>query len=80
LESSLEALTVTGGPSPGLVLPEGIDLPEKDSPILLAAIEAGATHLLTGDKKHFGKYFGQKVGGVLVLRPRDYLQARKPLS
>jgi hypothetical protein len=30
-------------------LPEGVSLPEKDVPILLAAIEARATHLLTGD-------------------------------
>ena len=30
-------------------LPEGVSLPEKDVPILLAAIEARATHLLSGD-------------------------------
>src|SRR5882757_1309810 len=29
--------------------PRGISLPEKDIPIILAAIEARATHLLTGD-------------------------------
>src|SRR6266566_1330274 len=28
-------------------LPKGVSLPEKDVPILLAAIEARATHLLT---------------------------------
>ena len=31
------------------VLPSGISLPEKDVPILLAALRAGASHLLTGD-------------------------------
>jgi hypothetical protein len=36
-------------------LPAGI-LPAKDVPILLAAIDSGATYLLTGDKDHFGKY------------------------
>jgi hypothetical protein len=35
-------------------LPRGIRLPEKDLPILLAAIDGGATHLLTGDWEHFG--------------------------
>jgi predicted nucleic acid-binding protein len=30
-------------------LPRGIQLPEKDYPILLAAIDGEATHLLTGD-------------------------------
>src|SRR2546430_16445366 len=30
-------------------LPSGLSLPEKDVPILLAALEAQATHLITGD-------------------------------
>lgn len=58
-------------------LPEGIHLPEKDAPILLAALEATATHLLTGDIRHFGDYFGQEVEGVLILRPSTYLRRRK---
>ena len=53
-----------------------LDLPEKDRPILLAAIQAKATHLLTGDKKHFGPYYGQTVGGVLILPPAEYLRTR----
>jgi hypothetical protein len=57
-------------------LPEGVSLPEKDRPILLTAIGAGATHLLTGDKTHFGPYFGQTVGGVLILPPAEYLRIR----
>jgi hypothetical protein len=76
LENLLDAMIFVAVPSEGLALPEGVDLPEKDRPILLAAIEAGATHLLTGDKTHFGKYFGQTVSGVLILRPREYLAAR----
>ena len=39
-------------------------LPEKDLPILLAAIGAKATHLLTVDKKHFGSLYGQTIDGV----------------
>lgn len=54
-------------------LPSGITLPEKDRPILLAAIAIGASHLLTGDRAHFGSYFGRRIGGVLVQRPGDYL-------
>lgn len=76
LENLLDAMIFVAAPSEGLALPEGVDLPEKDRPILLAAIAGGATHLLTGDKAHFGKYFGQTVGGVLILRPREYLAAR----
>ena len=54
-------------------LPEGIELRVKDVPILAAAIAAGATHLITGDRRDFGPHFGEKLGGVLVLPPRDYL-------
>jgi predicted nucleic acid-binding protein len=53
-------------------LPRGIHLPEKDLPILIAAIDGGATHLLTGDWEHFGPYFRQEVAGVLILPPAEY--------
>lgn len=53
-------------------LPDHVTLPEKDRPILLAAINACATHLLTGDRQHFGALYGQTISGVLVLRPADY--------
>jgi uncharacterized protein len=53
-------------------LPRDIRLPEKDLPILLAAIDGRATHLLTGDREHFGRYFRQEVGGVLILPPAEY--------
>lgn len=53
-------------------LPRGVRLPEKDLPILLAAIESGATYLLTGDWEHFGPYFRQEVAGVLILPPAEY--------
>jgi uncharacterized protein len=55
-------------------LPAGVVLPEKDAPILLAAIEAGATHLVTGDIRHFGAYFAKKLMGILVVSPGDYLR------
>ena len=51
-------------------------LPDKDLPILLGAIGAKATHLLTVDKKHFGSLYGQTLDGVLVTTPGDYLRRR----
>ena len=57
-------------------LPPGIALPEKDAPILVAAIEAQATHLITGDLRHFGAYFGKSLEGVLTLTPAEYLKRR----
>jgi hypothetical protein len=59
-------------------LPSGIILPTNDVPILLAAIDSRAKYLLTGDKDHFGKYYGQEVEGVRVLRPAAYLATHKP--
>jgi uncharacterized protein len=58
-------------------LPRGILLPEKDVPILLAAIEARATHLLTGDVRHFRVYFGKKIEGISITRPGEYLRVRQ---
>jgi predicted nucleic acid-binding protein len=55
-------------------LPHGVAFPEKDVPILLAAIEAHATHLLTGDVRHFGSHFDKRVEGILVLPPGEYLR------
>ena len=50
-----------------------IDLPPKDRPILLGAIESKASYLITGDFTHFGKYYGKTIEGVLILTPSDYL-------
>lgn len=63
---------------PDRPLPAGIDLPEKDRPILLAALAAGATHLVTGDLTHFGALFGTRVESMLVLTPARYLAVPIP--
>jgi predicted nucleic acid-binding protein len=55
-------------------LPRGISLPEKDTPILLGAIEAHATHLLTGDVRPVGPYFGKTIEGVIIMLPGEYLR------
>jgi hypothetical protein len=53
-----------------------VQLPEEDWPILGGAAASGATHLITGDQRHFGPYFGRQVLGVWVMRPGDYLRDR----
>ncbi len=55
----------------------GVNLPQKDRPILLGAIEAKASYLITGDITHFGRYLGKTVEGVLILTPSEYLLRRK---
>jgi predicted nucleic acid-binding protein len=58
-------------------LPAQVRLPAKDVPVLMAAIEASATHLLTGDRDHFGPYFDKSIEGVRILRPGTYLSLRR---
>ncbi len=53
-----------------------VELPDKDRPVLLAAIGAGATHLLTANFRHFGPYYGKRIEGALVLLPGEYLSSR----
>jgi predicted nucleic acid-binding protein len=78
LEALLPSVHVLAATSeePPVTMP--IDLAEKDRPILAMAVAARATHLLTGDVRHFGRYDGQTVAGVQILRPAAYLRARRP--
>lgn len=57
-------------------LPKGIDLAEKDIPILAASISAKCTHLITGDNQHFGPFYETTIEGVLILTPSQYLKSR----
>ena len=74
LETFLSKVQITPEIDPQL--PSPLDLPEKDRPVLLAAISVRADYLLTGDITHFAKYFGKRVSGVTICLPRDYLTAR----
>src|SRR5262245_2385081 len=55
-------------------LPPEIILPDKDLPIFQAAMAVRATHLITGDVRHFGRYFNKTIEGIVVLSPADYLK------
>lgn len=71
LEAFLSMVQLVPDVDPSIPCP--IELPEKDRPVLLAAISIQANYLLTGDMIHFGKYFGQTVRGIKICLPRDYL-------
>ncbi len=77
LAALLRGVTIVPRPLPGTrLMPAGLDLAAKDVPIFLAAAAARATHLLTGDKRHFGAYHGHRFDGVLILPPGVYLRSR----
>jgi predicted nucleic acid-binding protein len=63
--------------TPSLAVPV-LELPDDDQLILGAALAARATHLLTGDKKHFGPYFEDpnRTGGVRIQTVRAFLSDR----
>jgi predicted nucleic acid-binding protein len=52
-----------------------VPLPEKDRPIVEAAIQCRATHLLTGDVKDFGPFMNHpgSTGGVLIQTVSEFL-------
>jgi len=76
LEALLERIRIAPESGEGS-LPSGIQIAEKDRPILRSAIAAGAIHLLTGDLKHFSRFFGKRVRGVLIQTPAEYLGRQK---
>lgn len=46
-------------------------LPEKDRPVLAAAVRLRCDALVTGDARHFGALYGQVCQGVAVHSPRS---------
>lgn len=46
-------------------------LPEKDRPVLSAAIALGCDALVTGDRTHFGPGYGRAFRGVTIHSPRS---------
>ena len=73
----MPSVTVGPGSFEGIPVPAGLALQEDDVPILRAAVAMGASHLLTGDLRHFGALMGTRVSGVVVLRPSAYLGRRR---
>jgi len=53
----------------------GIELVEKDRPILASAIAGQCDYLVTGDRKDFGHLFGKSVQGVKVVSPAQLAEA-----
>jgi predicted nucleic acid-binding protein len=53
-----------------------VDLPEKDRPVFEAAARCGATHLLTGDRKHFGPFMNRAdlPSGIIIQTVAEFLE------
>ncbi len=52
-----------------------VELPEKDRPVLAAAVRLGCEALVTGDRSHFGALYGKTVAGVAIHSARSLASA-----
>lgn len=52
-----------------------LGLPENDVPIFQAAVAVKSSHLLTGDKKAFGRWMNDpdRTGGLVIQTVRDFV-------
>jgi len=69
LMKDVEAFAKVCGPLGSKIAPE---LPEKDRPVLAAAIHHRCQVLLTGDKTHFGPLYGRIIEGVEIHSPASF--------
>ena len=78
LDQYLAAVEILPEADPTIPCP--IDLPAKDKPVFMAAAIAKADFLLTGDVTHFGKYFDQTHGGVIISSVRNYFKMKEKVA
>jgi uncharacterized protein len=71
LLSQIEVSTVQFAQSSPALQTAALWLPEKDRPVLLAAMVLACDVLVTGDSTHFGPGYGKLFEGVTVCSPRQ---------
>lgn len=71
LEALMPRLHVGAVHVPDPALLASLPLPEKDRPVLAAAIRHRCPVLITGDRTHFGSLYGKTIGGVTMHSPRS---------
>jgi len=69
LEAMAARIKIGGLRAGGTPQPETMVLPEKDRPVLAAAIHHRCDILVTGDRTHFGALYGKTIRGVTVMSP-----------
>jgi len=73
-ENLLRGISRLSSP-PALTAPSlALVLPEKDRPVLASAIQHQCNALITGDKTHFGRLYGQTIAGVCIHSPQSLVE------
>jgi predicted nucleic acid-binding protein len=75
LDTLLSHLRTAGVQHADAELEASLPLPDKDRPVLAAAIRHGCAALVTGDRSHFGSLYGKTLHGVVIHSPRSLAQA-----
>jgi predicted nucleic acid-binding protein len=75
LETLLSRMHREGAQHADAALEATLPLPEKDRPVLAAAIRHGCAVLVTGDRSHFGTLYGKTLHGVAIHSPRSIAEA-----
>jgi predicted nucleic acid-binding protein len=79
LDAVLSRVKVAGAVRHAVIPAAARKLAEKDQPVLAAAIRLGCEALLTGDRTHFGAWYGKQLGGVKIYSPRLLAEALRLL-
>jgi len=77
LDGLLGRLHRAAAQSPSRVSEHTEWLPDKDRPVLAAAIRLKCDALVTGDLTHFGAGYGRTFGGVAIHSPRSIAEATR---
>lgn len=75
LDALLEHLHVAPAQPAVVAHAETAWLPDKDRPVLSAAIRLGCDALVTGDRTHFGRGYGRAFRGVKIHSPRSLAES-----
>ena len=75
LDELLPQLHQAGTRAPDLALEAELPVPDKDRPVLAAAIRCQCQALVTGDRSHFGSLYGRAFHGVTTHSPRSIAEA-----
>lgn len=75
LERLLQQVSVAALQPSGALPEEAQALPEKDRPVFAGAVRSGCDVLLSGDRTHFGAWFGKRIAGVTIHSPRTLAEA-----
>jgi predicted nucleic acid-binding protein len=75
LESLLSRMHRENAQHADAALEATLPLPEKDRPVLAAAIRHGCEALVTGDRTHFGPFYGKTLRGVTICSQRSLARA-----